>query len=63
MKNFLKGFIKATGLGDIEADEHWAGFSRPLSDKQRKKIERGGFRSGEIMGEQWNKMFKNANKV
>lgn len=50
MNAFLTSFAATTGLSDNEANEQWAGYSRMLSDSEIARIERGGTKSGERMG-------------
>jgi len=47
----MDGFQKAAGLSRAEAAEQWAWYSRQLSDREIRRIERGGFEAGLRMGE------------
>jgi hypothetical protein len=53
---FLRGFAEATGLGITEADAQWAGFSRSLSDQERKDIEECGHAAGLAEGKLYRDM-------
>jgi hypothetical protein len=56
-EEFLDGFAATANLKRSEADEQWAGFSYQLSDRERDRIERGGFDSGESEGKKFAAMF------
>jgi hypothetical protein len=62
MNAFLNQFAATTGLSDNDAREQWAGYSRMLSDRQIKNIERGGAKSGERMGRQFLADYPNNDK-
>jgi hypothetical protein len=48
---FLRGFAEGAGKNSIAADEHWAAYSRQLSDTARERIESGGYELGKREGE------------
>jgi len=48
--SFLSGFGSVIGLGLRGAEEQWCGFSRQLSDDERRRAESGGFESGQREG-------------
>jgi len=55
---FLDGFQAAANLADrLTADEHWAAYSRQLSDSERRRIERGGRAAGEREGRRYLRAF------
>ena len=50
---FIAAFARIANLSPIDADSHWAAFSRQLSDSEREEIESGGVESGEREGAAW----------
>ena len=57
MNRFMDGFQAETGLSDSEVVEQWSGFSAQLSDLERAKTERGGYRRGQQMGRAFLRMY------
>lgn len=58
-EDFLRGFVAATALHAIEADEQWSGFSRQLTDREVERAEAGGYQSGYSEGLKFNAAFPN----
>lgn len=57
-REFVMGFAEAAEKPPQQAEGHWRGFTRILTDVQRRELEAGGRESGRKQGLGYAKLFE-----